>query len=139
MTVIHSKRASASNQPAHGTKRAAPGGVPLPTNSQTLVYFNQIREAAERGISVGPTAHVPHNASHGKGHKRRNERVAIDTFNITGERGNPLFKQEQANNSNMTSAHRANEEGVCVQLEKKDLAKIMENEAISAPQSVNIN
>ena len=108
MTVIHSKRASASNQPAHGNKKnTAPGGVPLPTNSQTLVYFNQIREAAERGIPVGPSAHATQ--SHGKGHKRRNERVAIDTFNITGERGNPLFKQEANANSAITTANRMNE------------------------------
>lgn len=89
------------------------------------MYFNQIREAAERGISVGPTAHPQHNASHGKGHKRRNERVAIDTFNITGERGNPLFKQEQTN-SNITSAHRSNDENG-VHNDKKDLAKINEH------------
>lgn len=67
----------------------AHGILNLPQGGQAYAYAAQIKEAAERGVAVG--LHGRGGVKH-HGH-RKNQPVAIDTFNIVSNRRTSLIKQ----------------------------------------------
>ena len=77
------------------------GVLNLPQGGQAYAYAAQIKEAAERGVAVGG-GHGRGGAKH-HGH-RKNQPVAIDTFNIVSNRRTSLIKQVNDASASKTGA-----------------------------------
>lgn len=81
----HKLSLSKKNGPVSG----AHGILHLPQGGQAYAYAAQIKEAAERGVTMG--VHHPRGAKH-HGH-RKHQPVAIDTFNIVSNRRTSLISR----------------------------------------------